>query len=574
MKKSYAEYDIPRRSLKDRVLSQRPSALIIEGLLVLVAVVVTIGFLTPAAPVEDKSDVIAELEAIIAAQEAALQEAADVIAQAAEAASVPTGFLSASAAKNMAWSSLSNEEYRSAIALYDALVADGEADLHTIFARGYAYSMIDEHGLAAQDYSVVLQQNAEDLASLNNRCWAFSEIGEYDRALADCNKLMTLAPDADYPYLNRGIVYEKMGDMSHAMKDYVEWIKRIKTNVIRNDNLAWEGSLDVPMSEGIVYVFPFTASADQEIVISAISSQRDLDADPLVLILDPDGMPLTANDDTGEWWDSYVQFRAPVSGEYALVMTHAGGSTEGRVEVSFDIAGMFTLGNDGARFKADAYRALMSGDYTVALENFRRALTINQQDAEAMNWMGVAYRYMGEYDAAISHISTAMQLDASYSLPYLSRGISYEEMGQPAASAADYYRYAMMNRERTLFHAELEGDSDFELPMREGWVYSVPFDAVRGQTLDIAVATVEPGFVDPLVVLIGPEGQALIGDDDISLSEYDSVISNFKVTQSGQYTLVISHAEGGANGTLNVDIDVTEKAPMSVAEFDGYGCGH
>ena len=574
MKKSYAEYDIPKRALKDRILSQRPSALIIEGLLVLVAVVVTIGFLTPAAPVEDKSDVIAELEAIIAAQEAALQEAADAIAQAAEAASVPTGFLSASAAKNMAWSSLSHEEYRSAIALYDALVAEGEADISTIFARGYAYSMIDEHALAAQDYSFVLQQNAEDLASLNNRCWAFSEVGEFDRALADCNKLMTLAPDADYPYLNRGIVYEKMGDMGAAMKDYVEWIKRIKTNVIRNDNLAWEGSLDVPMSEGIVYVFPFTASADQEIVISAVSSQRDLDADPLVLILDPDGLPLTANDDTGEWWDSHVQFRAPVSGEYALVMTHAGGSTEGRVEVSFDIAGMFTLGNDGARFKADAYRALMSGDYTVALENFRRALNLNQHDAEAMNWMGVAYRYMGEYDAAISHISTAMQLDASYSLPYLSRGITYEQMGERGASAADYYRYVMMNRNRSLFHAELEGDSSFELPMREGWVYSVPFDAVRGQTLDIAVATVEPGFVDPLIILIGPEGKALIGDDDISLNEYDSVISNFKVSKSGQYTLVISHAEGGANGTLNVDIDVTERAPMSVADFDGYGCGH
>ena len=285
-------------------------------------------------------------------------------------------------------------------------------------------------------------------------------------------------------------------------------------------------------------------------------------------------MPLTANDDTGEWWDSYVQFRAPVSGEYAVVMTHAGGSTEGRVEVSFDVSGMFTLGNDGARFKADAYRALMSGDYTVALENFRRALNLNRHDAEAMNWMGVTYRYMGEYDASISHISTAMQLDESYSLPYLSRGITYEEMGQPEVSAADYYRYAMMNRNRTLFHAELEGDSSFELPMREGWVYSVPFDAKHGQTLDISVDTVEPGFVDPLIILIGPEGQALIGDDDISRSEYDAVISGYEVAKSGQYTLVISHAEGGSNGTLNVDIDVTAPAPMSVASFDGYGCGH
>ena len=53
MSKQYPEYDIPKRSLKDRILSQRPSALIIEGLLVLVAVVVTIGFLSPVTPVED-----------------------------------------------------------------------------------------------------------------------------------------------------------------------------------------------------------------------------------------------------------------------------------------------------------------------------------------------------------------------------------------------------------------------------------------------------------------------------------------------------------------------------------------
>ena len=122
MTKQYPEYDVPKRSIKDRVLSQRPSALIIEGLLVLVAVVVTIGFLSPVAPVQDNSDaVIAELEAIIAAQEAALAEAAEAMAEAAEMAAIPPGFLSASAAKNMAWSSLSNEEYRSAIALYDAL---------------------------------------------------------------------------------------------------------------------------------------------------------------------------------------------------------------------------------------------------------------------------------------------------------------------------------------------------------------------------------------------------------------------------------------------------------------------
>lgn len=575
MPKPYLQYDVPKRSLKDRVFSQRPSALIIEGLLVLVAVVVTIGFLTPAAPVVDNSGAIAELEAVIAAQEAALAEAAEAVAQAAEAAAIPRGFLSASAAKDMAWSSLSSEEYRSAIALYDVLIAEGEADVHTIFARGYAFSMIDEHAKAAQDYTTVLQESPTDVSALNNRCWAFSEIGQFDRALADCNDLIIFSEDeAAYPYLNRGIVYEMRGEMDKALADYVEYMKRNQSRVVRNENLAWEGSLEVPMEEGLVYVFPFKASAGQDVVVSATSIQRDLDADPLVLILDPQGEALIANDDTGEWWDSLVEFRAPVSGEYAVVMTHAGGSTEGKVEVSFDIAGQFTMGNDGARFKSDAYRALMSGDYSAALENFRRALSINHQDAEAMNWLGVTYRYMGEYETSITHISMAMRLDESYSLPYLSRGITFENMGDSAASAADYFQYAMRNRSRTLFHAELEGDSNFQLPMRDGWVYSIPFDGKRGQELDISVATGEPGFVDPLIILIGPDGKPLIGDDDISFSEYDSTISDFHLPKSGQYTLVVSHAEGGSNGMINVDVEVAQPAAMSIPRYSGCSGGH
>ena len=565
MPKQYPQYDVPKRSIKDRLLGQRPSALIIEGLLVLVAVVVTIGFLTPATPVVDHSDTIAELEAVIAAQEAALAEAAEAVAQAAEAAAAtPRGFLTAAAAKNMAWSSLSNEEYRSAIALYDALIARGEGDINTIFARGYAYSMVDMHAEAAQDYSAVLEHSPADISALNNRCWAFSEIGMYDRALADCNDLIVFAEESDaYPYLNRGIVHEKMGDMGRALDDYVQYMKLLKQRVVRNDNLVWEGSLEAPMEEGLIYVFPFNASAGQTVDISAVSVERDNDADPLVVILDPEGNALTANDDSGEWWDSYVQFQAPVSGEYAVVMTHAGGSADGIVQVEFDIAGQFTMGNDSARFKSDAYRALMSGDYHSALENFRRALGVNHQDAEAMNWLGVTYRYLGDYESSVAHITMAMRLDESYSLPYLSRGITYETMGESKASAADYFQYAMRNRSRTLFHAELEGDSRFQLPMREGWVYSIPFDGKRGQQLDITVATAEPGFVDPLIIVIGPDGKPLVGDDDISISEYDSTISDFYLPQHGQYTLVVSHAEGGSNGMVNVALDFTD-APMTV----------
>ena len=561
MTKPYPEYDIPKQSIKDRIFSQRPSALVIEGLLVLVAIVVTVGFLSPAAPVDDNRDeVIAELEAIVAAQEAALADA-----------TAAAGLLSASAIKDLAWSNLSNAEYRSAAAMYSILIAEGQADADVYAARGLAYSQLDEHALAVQDYTRFLELDPDNPGALNNRCWAYSEIGEYDLALADCNRLLSLLPEADFPFLNRGIVNEKIGAMDAALNDYAQWIIRHGSQAMTRENLAWMGSIEVSMDDGYVYFFPFHASAGQDVVVTATSVQRDVDADPLLFILDPDGQPLTANDDTGQWWDSYVSFQAPTSGQYTAVMTHAGGSAVGQVEVALDIAGDITIGSDIARYKREAFTALMSGDYQAAHDFFRQALSLNSRDAEAMNWAGVAHRYMGEYDAALSHISMAMRLDGDYALPYLSRGITYEMMGEAAASATDYYRYVFRNRSRSFYHSELEGDSQFELPMRDGWVYSIPFRATAGQTVDIDVETVAPGFVDPLIILFGPENQPLIGDDDISRNEYDASIDGFELPADGQYTLIVSHAEGGSNGTVSVDLDLEDPA-ASMSVYGHGGC--
>ena len=564
MTKQYPEYDVPKRSIKDRIVSQRWSALVIEGLLVLVAVVVTVGFLSPVAPVEDNRDaIIAELEATIAAQEAALLNA-----------TVPSGVLSVSNIKTLAWDNLSNEEYRSAVAMYTVLIQEGEADAMTYAARGYALSRLDEHALAVQDYTNALELNSEMLAVYNNRCWAYSEIGEFDRALNDCNYLMSQAPDADYPYLNRGIIYENMGNMEAALGDYMEWINRRGQQIMTNENLPWMGNIEVNMSDGAVYFFPFTASAGQEIVVSATSIQRDVDADPLVIILDTNGQPLTANDDSGQWWDSYVNFQVPATGEYTIVLTHAGGSTTGIVDVAFDFSGAVTFGNDVAQYKSNGYSALMANDYNAALESFQSALALNSQDAEAMNWMGVTYRYMGEYEYALGYISQAIVLNSDYSLPFLSRGITYEMMGDADASAADYYQYTILNRTRNFYHTELDGDGQFELPMREGWVYNIPFTAVTGQTVDIDVETIAPGFVDPLIMVLGPDNQPLIGDDDVARNDYNASIENFQIRQDGQYTLIVSHAEGGANGTINVDVDVKNASKNYDDPFGCPGGGH
>jgi hypothetical protein len=109
--------------------------------------------------------------------------------------------------------------------------------------------------------------------------------------------------------------------------------------------------------------------------------------------------------------------------------------------------------------------------------------------------------------------------------------------------------------------------------MREGWVYNIPFSAIAGQTLNVDVATVAPGFVDPLIMVLGPDNQPLVGDDDITRNDYNATIDNFQLPADGQYTLVVSHAEGGANGTINVALDV-QNAVMQDYSFGCPNGGH
>jgi tetratricopeptide (TPR) repeat protein len=560
MTKQYPEYDVPKRSLKDHFLSQRWSALVIEGLLVLVAIVVTVGFLTPQPVTDERDALIARLEATIAAQEAALADATAVQSD---------GVLSMQIIKNMAWDNLSNEEFRAAVAMYNVILEEDSSDAFAYSARGYAYGHLDEHALAVQDYTKALELNPTLINVYNNRCWSYSELGQYDNALADCNYLMSQYPDADFPYLNRGIVYEMMGNMDAALPDYMEWVNRRGSQAIENPNLAWKGDIEINMHDGYVYFFPFTVSAGQQVVISATSTGREVDADPLVIILDPNGQPLTANDDQGDLWDSYVNFVAPTSGEYTLVVTHAGGSSEGTINVAFDFAGQFTLGNDAAAFKSEGYRDLMSEDYAGAIDAFQSALGISSQDAEAMNWLGVTYRYMGEYDTALNHITASMNMNPEYDLPYLSRGITFELMGNQEASATDYFQYIIRNRTRNFYHVELESNGQFELPMREGWVYNIPFEGTAGQALDIDVSTLAPGFVDPLIMVFGPDNQPLVGDDDLGKNDYDASIDGFTLPQDGKYMLVVSHAEGGANGTINVNL-----ALQDAVQTYSFGCAN
>jgi hypothetical protein len=92
--------------------------------------------------------------------------------------------------------------------------------------------------------------------------------------------------------------------------------------------------------------------------------------------------------------------------------------------------------------------------------------------------------------------------------------------------------------------------------MTAGRTFRLPFEAEAGQHMTVSVTSVNPGEVDPVLLVVDPDGTPLVFNDDISDENLDSAVSEFELPASGMYTLVVSHARGGSEGNIVVGLEL------------------
>lgn len=89
-------------------------------------------------------------------------------------------------------------------------------------------------------------------------------------------------------------------------------------------------------------------------------------------------------------------------------------------------------------------------------------------------------------------------------------------------------------------------------------VYEVPVDLVAGQRVRVEVS----GFstnVDPLMVLVTPEGRVAVANDNAETSDtLDALIDGFVVPEDGRYTLWVASTFYSATGGVRVNIRSAE----------------
>ena len=89
----------------------------------------------------------------------------------------------------------------------------------------------------------------------------------------------------------------------------------------------------------------------------------------------------------------------------------------------------------------------IKGRYDRAIEDYNKAIALDQNDAKAYYNRGVAYDGKGQYDGAIEDYNKAIALDPNLADAYNNRGLAYAIKGDMGRAISDFQKACDMGIE-------------------------------------------------------------------------------------------------------------------------------
>jgi tetratricopeptide (TPR) repeat protein len=375
--------------------------------------------------------------------------------------------------------------------------------------RGNALREQGDLSGALEQYTQAVTVQPDYAIAYNNRGWAQFLLDEDDAALADYTLAISYDPSLAYAFNNRGLLYQYRGDLTLAAQDF-------------------ERALALGL-----------APADwAEYNLNLVELVENRTAP---LALDPNITPVTTNNaidallNEGIAADARRDWSATVAIMSEVLASDPNNST------AFYLRGRSYIALD--RF-AEAFADF---DALVSLTTSTGVFP----GIQYAHWeRSIAAAQIGDFELARADVAVAVAIEPGHVNNFIARGTIAALAGDDATAGAEFLALMLCWEQERITLPPTEIGEMVSVEMQQGRIVTIPFEGNTEQVITIIASS---ATVDPVIVLIAPNGTALSGDDDSGFM-LSSLIEGYTLPVDGTYMLQISHAGGGSVGTINVVI--------------------
>jgi tetratricopeptide (TPR) repeat protein len=333
-------------------------------------------------------------------------------------------------------------EFELALQQYEALLGFGPNNVSAHFSIGYSYYALKNPAQAVGYLQQALHLQPNHLYAKYLLAMSYSML---DMPLEARSIMSTIygtgEVDGSYP-LALGHVLRNLGYVEAAGTEFYIWLQQHESIRLLSNPLVDNIPMTLVMDYGVVHGVRFQATAGNIVQISVESHMLNpVPIDPLIVVLNSSGHPVAGDDDSGELFDAALNFIPPATGNYTLLISHAGGRTQGDLTLTMTGGTAWTPNT----YRSRAQYALEHNLYRVSVGLISKAIALDGGTYNDYMMRAYAYRQMNQMMRAISDYSMALEISPYPEDVYANLGQTYRIMGDLESATIAYSQALAIN---------------------------------------------------------------------------------------------------------------------------------
>uniref|UniRef100_A0A8C5KL03 Tetratricopeptide repeat domain 6 n=1 Tax=Jaculus jaculus TaxID=51337 RepID=A0A8C5KL03_JACJA len=317
--------------------------------------------------------------------------------------------------------------------------------------------------LAVIDLTTAVNMNKNSYIAFYNRAMCYTKIRELQKALMDFGTVLLLDPGETVmlnTFINRGLIYNELGQYGFALEDFKQGALISQTNVSHFQATAICHHRINEFEEAVDF---FTRaikinSCFLDAYIGRGNSYMEYENNRATKLAQKDFVKALHLNPTSSKARISLGYNLQAQGKFQKAWTHF------TIAVEVDPKSYLA-------FEGRSVVCLQMSNHFAAMQDMNTALKINTT-AEFLTNRGVIHEFMGQQQNAMKDYQAAISLDPTYSLAYFNAGNIYFHHRQ-FSQARDYFSkaftfdpendYALMNRAvaNTILEKYEEAKQDF-----------------------------------------------------------------------------------------------------------------